>query len=69
MKVSRLRQVWAIVETTETNLLLNLSQQNLSHFLLACIEETLPLTVEENQLLRTYIESKIPLIRDLAGSR
>ena len=62
METFRLRQVWSIIETIQTDLLLDLDRVHLSHLLIEKIQQTLPLSQEENHFLRVYIHSKIPLI-------
>ncbi len=69
MNTSRLRQIWTIIENTQADLILNFDSIQLSRFLVQEIQQTMPLTTEDRAFLNTYIESRIPLIRDLAQSR
>ncbi len=69
MNTSRLRQIWTIIENTQADLILNFDSIQLSRFLVQEIQQTIPLTAEDRAFLNTYIESRIPLIRDLAQSR
>jgi hypothetical protein len=69
MEVSTLRQLWSLIEKTQTNTLLQLNEPDLVDWLLGQIERQKSLSVEENILLTTYIRSKSSLIRDLAEAR
>ena len=69
MEVSTLRQLWSLIETTRADTLLKLNNSDLVEQLLAQIETRTLLSLEENNLLTTYIHSKTPLIRDLAEAR
>lgn len=64
-----LRQVWSLVETTQTNVLLNLDDQSLVQWLIRQLKTQQALDPYETSLFSTYIESRLPLIRDLARSR
>jgi succinate dehydrogenase flavin-adding protein (antitoxin of CptAB toxin-antitoxin module) len=69
MEVSTLRQLWSLIEKTQTNTLLQLSDPDLVEWLLGQIEKRKSLSLEENNILTTYIRSKSSLIRDLAEAR
>ena len=58
-----LRQIWSLVETTQTQVLLNLDDETLVQWLLR------QLKTQRAALLSTYLQSRLPLIRDLAQSR
>lgn len=64
-----LRQLWSLVETTQTNVLLNLDDQSLVQWLIRQLKTQQSLDPDEMSLFSTYIESRLPLIRDLARSR
>lgn len=64
-----LRQVWSLVETTQTNVLLNLDDQSLVQWLVRQLKTQQPLDAYETSIFSDYIESRLPLIRDLARSR
>ncbi len=64
-----LRQIWSLVETTQTNLLLNLDDDSLVQWLLRQITQQRSLDSQETDLFSRYIQSRLPLIRDLARSR
>jgi hypothetical protein len=64
-----LRQFWTVVETTQTNLLLNLDDPQLVQQLATDLEIQQHLCLDEAQAVDQYIRSKLPLIRDIAQSR
>jgi hypothetical protein len=64
-----LRQLWSLVETTQATLLLNLDDGSLVQWLLRQFPAQQPLNSEETTLLRSYIHSRLTLIRDLAHHR
>lgn len=69
MKTAMLRQFWAVVETTQSQILLNLDERELSNLLLGKLDRRLPLSGEDEKVLTTYINSKASLIKDLAEAR
>jgi hypothetical protein len=64
-----LRQFWTVVETTQTNLLLNLDDPELVQQLALDLATQQHLGLDEAQVVNHYIQSKLPLIRDIAQSR
>ncbi|WP_421659321.1 hypothetical protein [Leptothermofonsia sp. ETS-13] len=64
-----LRQLWSLVETTQSNILLNLDDPSLVQWLLRQLKNQRSLDHEEIAIFGTYIRSRLPLIRDLARSR
>lgn len=64
-----LRQIWSLVETTQTNLLLNLDDDSLVQCLLRQLNTERSLNSQEADLFSRYIQSRLPLIRDVARSR
>lgn len=64
-----LRQLWALVETTQTNTLLNLDDTTLVQWLLRQFKSERALNHDEADVLNAYIHAKLPLIRDLAEER
>ncbi|MDX2240952.1 MAG: hypothetical protein NW224_09735 [Leptolyngbyaceae cyanobacterium bins.302] len=64
-----LRRIWSLVETTQTNLLLNLDDDSLVQCLLRQLSTERSLDSHEADLFCRYIESRLPLIRDVAHSR
>lgn len=64
-----LRQIWSLVEATQTQVLLNLDDETLVQWLLRQLKAQRSLDSQETDLLNTYLQSRLPLIRDLAQSR
>lgn len=64
-----LRQIWSLVEATQTQVLLNLDDETLVQWLLRQLTSQRSLDSQETDLLNTYLQSRLPLIRDLAQSR
>jgi hypothetical protein len=64
-----LRQLWTLVEATQAQLLLNLDDTSLVQWLLRQLRTQRPLDTEESTILSSYIQTKLPLIRDLAEER
>jgi len=69
MSPALLRQIWSLVETTQTNLLLNLDDESLVQCLLRQLNTERSLDSYETDVLSRYIQSRLPLIRDVALSR
>jgi hypothetical protein len=69
INVSRLRQLWNVVEQTQANLLLNLNDGELVKQILQQISYREALSREETDKLSMYIHSRTSLIRDLAQER
>ncbi len=66
---SLLRQLWAVVEETQSNILLSFSDTELVQQLLRQLQFRGILSTEELTALSIYIDSRLVLIRDLASSR
>jgi len=64
-----LRQLWYLVETTQANLLLSLDDSSLVQLLLRQLSHHRSLNHQEADLVGSYIQSRINLIRDLAEER
>jgi hypothetical protein len=64
-----LRQFWNVVETTQANLLLHLDDPTLIRRLTNDLQVQRSLDLEETTAVNHYIESKLPLIRDIAQAR
>lgn len=64
-----LRRLWSVVETTQTQVLLSLDDTTLVQWLLKQLRSQQSLDHEEVDRFSTYIESRLPLIRDLAQNR
>lgn len=64
-----LRQFWNVVETTQANLLLHLDDPTLVRQLTHDLQVQRRLDADETTAVNHYIESKLPLIRDIAQAR
>jgi len=64
-----LRQLWSLVEATQSNVLLNLDDTSLVQWLLRQLVAQRSLNGDETMIFSNYIRSRIPLIRDVARSR
>lgn len=69
MNPAMLRQLWALVETTQATQLLNLDDAGLVQCLLHQYSDRQSLNSEETTQLSSYIQSRLSLIRDLAQNR
>ncbi|WP_245939952.1 hypothetical protein [Stenomitos frigidus] len=69
MSPSTLRQLWFIVETSQSQTLLNLDDNGLVQWLLKQLKAQQLLDHDETTAFSHYIASRVPLIRDLANSR
>jgi hypothetical protein len=64
-----LRQLWSLVEATQAPILLNLDDPTLIQWLLRQLRLERSLDSTETHLFSDYIQSRLPLIRDLAHNR
>lgn len=64
-----LRQLWSVVETTQSNTLLKLDDASLVQWLLKQTKTRAALDQNETHVLSDYIHSRLTLIRDLAQER
>ncbi|MBF2062511.1 hypothetical protein, partial [Fischerella thermalis] len=69
MNASTLHQLWSLIENTQTNILLEVNDTELIQQLLKQLENQKLLSSEESKVIRAYISSRLPLIRDLAMLR
>ncbi|HEY9779383.1 MAG TPA: hypothetical protein V6D09_04510 [Leptolyngbyaceae cyanobacterium] len=69
MNSSTLRQIWSVIEETQSSLLLRLSDTELVKQLLSQLESRNSLSNEEMIAVSGYIHSRTSLIRDLALAR
>ena len=69
MDSSMLRQLWLVIEETQSNNLLRLDDDALVQQLLDRLDDRKPLTREESRSISNYLQSRTPLIRDLATAR
>jgi hypothetical protein len=64
-----LRQLWSLIETTQTNLLLRLDDASLVQWLLKQFRQQRSLNHEEIHMLSDYLNNRVSLIRELAEQR
>ncbi len=69
MKASTLRLLWAVVEETQTNILIQFNDAELIQQLLRQLKNKTWLSSEEMNTISNYLSSRVPLIRDLALAR
>lgn len=69
MTPTMLRQLWSLIETTQSNLLLKLDDASLVQWLLKQFKQERALNLEETHILRDYLNNRVSLIRDLAQQR
>jgi hypothetical protein len=69
VNTSILRQLWSLIEETQSNTILKLNDAELVAQLVQKLEARESLSVEDNSLASAYIRSKTSLIRDLAEAR
>ncbi|MBC1216786.1 hypothetical protein GNE08_21505 [Trichormus variabilis ARAD] len=64
-----LRQIWSLVEQTQSSTLLRLSDTDLVKQLLRQLNSQQALSIEEINSVNSYLSSRTNLIRDLATAR
>ncbi|OLP17888.1 hypothetical protein BST81_12575 [Leptolyngbya sp. 'hensonii'] len=64
-----LRQLWSLVEATQTHVLLSLDDNSLVQWLLRQLGQERSLNHHETDIVSHYIQSRLSLIRDLAQAR
>jgi hypothetical protein len=64
-----LRQFWSFVESTQASIPLTLDDKGLEQWLLRQVRSERPLNHDETNILSAYIQTRLPLIRDLASDR
>jgi hypothetical protein len=64
-----IHELWQVFTRIQTNLLLQLDDNELSDRLLKQLLHYHPLSQDEVPLVRAYIQQKTPLFRDLAEAR
>jgi len=69
MNPTMLRQLWSLIEKTQTNLLLKLDDASLVQSLLKQFNQDRVLNHEEIHLVSDYLNNRVSLIRDLAQGR
>jgi len=69
IQASLIRQVWEVIEQTQSGVLLHLNDQELVRQLLAQLQNRRALNCQEVQGVSHYLSDRTPLIRDLAADR
>ena len=69
MTPKTMRQLWAMIESTQVNTLLQLDDQSLVQWLLKQFTAQQTIDAQEASSLNTYINARLPLIRDTALER
>jgi hypothetical protein len=64
-----IQQLWAIIESTQVSTLLQFDDTALVQLLLQQLRAKQDIDAKETPNVNTYIQSKLPLIRDTAESR
>jgi hypothetical protein len=65
----RLRQLWTLVESSQASTLVRLDDISLAEWLLRQLRSCQILDASESKVMDAYIQTKLPLIRDLASQR
>lgn len=66
MSPTMMRQFWSLIEMTQASIPLSLDDRSLVQWLLRQIRSQRSLNHDETDVLSDYIQSRLPLIRDLA---
>ena len=69
MTPTMLRQLWSLIETTQTNLLLKLDDASLVQWILKQFKQERSLNHDEIHILNDYLNNRLSLIRELAEQR
>ncbi|AHJ28260.1 hypothetical protein PN465_17395 [Nodularia spumigena CS-584] len=64
-----MQQIWAVIESTQVSTLLQFDDAALIQLLLQKFKSQQVLDIQTDSSLNSYIESKLPLIRDTAEGR
>ncbi|MDP5337363.1 MAG: hypothetical protein NWQ28_02150 [Nodularia sp. (in: cyanobacteria)] len=64
-----MQQIWAVIESTQVTTLLQFDDAALVQLLIKKFQSQQVLDIQTDSSLNTYIESKLPLIRDTAEGR
>lgn len=64
-----MQQLWAVIESTQVNTLLQFDDSDLVNLLLNRFANQQVIDAQTANTLNTYIESRLPLIRDIAEER
>ena len=66
MTPDAIHELWSLVESTQTNVLLSLDDTSLVKWLIKRLQKK---GVHDTAACNSYISSRLPLIRDLASDR
>jgi succinate dehydrogenase flavin-adding protein (antitoxin of CptAB toxin-antitoxin module) len=69
MTPNMMRQLWALVESTQVSTLLQFDDSDLVQLLVKQLTAKQPIDDQAAHTLNTYIRAKLPLIRDTAEDR
>lgn len=64
-----MRQLWSIVETAQTKMLLQMDDASLVQWLVKQTKTKVSLDSGDTDFLHDYIQARLPLIRELAYER
>jgi hypothetical protein len=64
-----IQQIWNVIESTQVSTLLQFEDAALVQLLLQKLNAQQPLDTNTDSSVNTYIQSKLPLIRDTAEGR
>ena len=64
-----MRQLWSVVEETQTRTLLHMDDASLVNLLVKQTKNQASLECHEADFLGDYVQSRLPLIRDIAHER
>jgi hypothetical protein len=64
-----MRQLWSVVESTQTVTLLQMDDASLVQCLVKQINTQVSLDIKERDFLNDYVHSRLTLIRDMAQER
>jgi succinate dehydrogenase flavin-adding protein (antitoxin of CptAB toxin-antitoxin module) len=69
MTAKIMRQLWSVVESTQSKTLLQMDDASLVQWLVKQTNTQAFLDCKETDFLSNYIQSRLPLIRDIAHER
>ncbi|HAX79340.1 MAG TPA: hypothetical protein DCY88_26825 [Cyanobacteria bacterium UBA11372] len=69
MTPTMLRQLWSVIETTQSHVLLRLDDASLVDCLVKQVKNERSLNHDETNTVSNYLYSRLNLIRDLAEER
>lgn len=69
MNSTTLHKIWSLIEDTQSSALLKLDDKALIQQLLLQLEQQKRLSSEETSAASAYLQTKVPLIRDLTQAQ